>query len=245
MSQLTRNRPAGNTIAFLTKDKSDAGRSKQGALKAKEYLQNLKQEIENRKRLQLQRTNQLNTLEASPARVQEPRTQERGYHSTSFKKQRVEEVKREQLMSSSSDEEEVDRNQERTEEEIETVSDKESDLSSERVKRKGKLKQDKFGRYHIRFKDQHSKKIYHIEAPNNVFFNDDIAITRDRPKKKPPQRGRRQEPEVSDYRHMVPTIKRNMTPDDTLSRTTPEGYLLVDGQGKPRKILIQRKNAIS
>jgi hypothetical protein len=38
MSLLTRNKPGGNTVAFLNKDKSDAGRSKQGALKAKEYL---------------------------------------------------------------------------------------------------------------------------------------------------------------------------------------------------------------
>lgn len=64
-----------------------------------------------------------------------------------------------------------------------------------------------------------------------------------KPKKSQPQRGRKQEPEVSDYRHMAPAIKRNMTPDDTLSRTTPDGYLL--GSGKPRKILIQRKNAVS
>jgi hypothetical protein len=100
-------------------------------------------------------------------------------------------VKREEP-SSSSNEDEVDMNQERTEEEIETVSEQVSDGSSERVKRKGKLKQDKFGRYHIRFKGKSSKKIYHIEAPNNVFFNDDIAITMAKPKKNLPQRGRMQ-----------------------------------------------------
>ena len=45
-----------------------------------------------------------------------------------------------------------------------------------RERRKGKLKQDKYGRYHIRFRDQGSKRVYHIEAPNNVFFNDDLTV---------------------------------------------------------------------
>jgi hypothetical protein len=36
-----------------------------------------------------------------------------------------------------------------------------------------------------------------------------------------------------------------MTPDEMMSRTAPDGYLLVDCQSKPRKILIQRKNAVS
>ena len=60
------------------------------------------------------------------------------------------------------------------------------------MKKKGKLKQDKYGRYHIRFKDQHSKRIYHIEAPNNVFFNDELALSMNKTKKKaaPQSRGR-------------------------------------------------------
>jgi len=52
-------------------------------------------------------------------------------------------------------------------------------------RRKGKLKQDKFGRYHIRFKDDHAKRVYHIEAPNNVFFNEDLSITHAAQKRKP------------------------------------------------------------
>ncbi len=61
-----------------------------------------------------------------------------------------------------------------TEEEIETISEVSNTLNK-REKRKGKLKQDKFGRYHIRFRDnRRSKEVYHIEAPNNVFFNEDL-----------------------------------------------------------------------
>jgi len=75
--------------------------------------------------------------------------------------------------SSSSDEEQlITNNNERTEEEIETL----SEASSSRKKRKGKLKRDKFGRYHIRFKDRRAQRVYHIEAPNNVFFNDEMPI---------------------------------------------------------------------
>lgn len=129
------------------------------------------------------------------------------------------------------------------------------------LKKKGKLKQDKYGRYHIRFKDQHSKRIYHIEAPNNVFFNDELALSMSKTKKRaaPLSRGRQLVPpqlpfnqnEVSDYSHrkppsyIVPVVKRNLTPDDHLSKVGPEGYLLVDGKGKPRKIYIQRKNNAS
>jgi hypothetical protein len=67
---------------------------------------------------------------------------------------------------------------ERTEEEIEIHSSDE--VSSQRRGRgrrerlKGKLKQDKYGRYHIRFRDN-KKRVYHIEAPNNVFFNTDLS----------------------------------------------------------------------
>lgn len=41
-------------------------------------------------------------------------------------------------------------NNERTEEEIETLSEEEDS----KKKKMGKLKKDKFGRYHIRFKDR-------------------------------------------------------------------------------------------
>jgi hypothetical protein len=47
-----------------------------------------------------------------------------------------------------------------------------------RERNKGKIKQDKFGRYHIRFKDSHpQKKVYNFEAPNNVFFNEEINLS--------------------------------------------------------------------
>lgn len=78
--------------------------------------------------------------------------------------------------SDTSNEQLITNNNERTEEEIETVSEVESDTQQE--KRKGKIRKDKFGRYHIRFKDRRAKRVYHIEAPNNVFFNDELQISR-------------------------------------------------------------------
>ena len=80
-------------------------------------------------------------------------------------------------------------NEERTEDELETHSEdndhacmkcqsrrSSGERKKKRERRRGKLKQDKFGRYHIRFKDTRAKQVYHIEAPNNVFFNDNLSV---------------------------------------------------------------------
>lgn len=69
-------------------------------------------------------------------------------------------------------------------------------------RRKGKLKQDKYGRYHIRFTDK-QKRVYHIQAPNNVFFNDELIEQ---------SRGRDSAIKAT----VVPMVKRNLTPDEHL-----------------------------
>lgn len=37
---------------------------------------------------------------------------------------------------------------------------------------------DKKGRYRLKYKDDESNQVYRIDAPNNVFFNDDLTISK-------------------------------------------------------------------
>jgi hypothetical protein len=40
---------------------------------------------------------------------------------------------------------------------------------------------------------------------------------------------------------LIPVVKRNLTPDDHTGVKEAESYLIIDSQGLPRKIYIQRK----
>lgn len=84
--------------------------------------------------------------------------------------------------------------------------------------------------------------MYRIDAPNNVFFNDDLTLD-----KKPVHRGRKLHRQQDGYeseggreKNLVPIVKRNLTPDDHTNKQDVDSYLLVDNNGQPKKVYIKR-----
>lgn len=45
-----------------------------------------------------------------------------------------------------------------------------------RKNKQQKIRKDRDGRQYIKYKDEVNNQVYRIDAPNNVFFNDDIDL---------------------------------------------------------------------
>jgi len=80
----------------------------------------------------------------------------------------------------------------------------------------------------LKYQDEESKEVIRIDAPRNIFFNDDMPI-----KRQPPRRGELRRPGES---NVVPVVKRNLTPDEHLGGHRVNSYLIVDSGGKPKKV---------